>query len=86
MDLEKKNPGKKLNEICIIAFILFVVSQLFSFIYIRKSCSGKAVHVQPELSTYLLVGLILGLVLTGFDVYNYHVILVKMSSYLFTSF
>ena len=39
MELEqKKTPGKMLNKIYIIAFILSV-GQLFSFIYMRKSCS-----------------------------------------------
>ena len=38
MELEqKKTPGKKLNEIYIIAFTLSV-DQLFSFIYMGKIC------------------------------------------------
>ena len=39
IELEQKNtPGKKLNEIYIIAFTLSV-GQLFSFVYMSKSCS-----------------------------------------------
>ena len=43
----KKNIGKKLNEIYIIAFVFLSLSDshLFSFISIRKSCSVNSVCI-----------------------------------------
>ena len=45
--LEKKNTGKKLNEIYIIVFIFLWLwdSHLFSFIYSRRSCSVNLVWI-----------------------------------------